>query len=493
MTDRTTERELDASALAAASSWTEVLERTALPSAEHMAAARECLKRVGRASTDPARLEVYCALFDALVAAQRALDEHARLQADMAPPVPAEAGPVVTGPVDAYALEIADHASEVALTASEPAAIAALAQTVTALRMVLAMTGPHPGPLPEVVAEVMRARTEKEARAELEAIRAEADRQMSELEDVRDQLTEEVQGLRIEAKRWRDRAEPAEKLARARLAEAEKLGRQLAQQGPARRAVLLETMRRLGTWAPGFEEMDDQELEQHAGAAIERCARAEERVTVMAQELASAWSRAQLGRRATDPVELAYNTAHVLVDTARRARELRERLDRAETEAEETEKGAHLAELETWETTARGLIVAMEPGLRPSAVEGAELRDMLEATVRRQLERVSAIGERLGREEQASAALRRRADAAETERDDARERLERQADSIDGLQRERDNLRAARDQLLDTDPERVRELETELHSVLGEVRAFLDGPLSEDRDRALHALKARLG
>jgi hypothetical protein len=114
--------------------------------------------------------------------------------------------------------------------------------------------------------------------------------------------------------------------------------------------------------------------------------------------------------------ELGYVTASRDAQ-ARELRELRAQLDAATAAPHPAE-----AERDRWTGVALELMRLVEPG-HYTGDAGAELRAALIAAVRRQLARVEAIGERLGREEQISAEQRQRAEAAETERDQYRGQL----------------------------------------------------------------------
>jgi hypothetical protein len=114
---------------------------------------------------------------------------------------------------------------------------------------------------------------------------------------------------------------------------------------------------------------------------------------------------------------------------ARELRTLRAELSAARDGREEAmlDAAATQTELDHWTGAALELIRQMEPG-HCTGEDGAELRGALATAVRRQLDRVEAIGQRLGREEQISAAQRQRAEVAEAERDMLRQAVERAAE-----------------------------------------------------------------
>lgn len=253
----------------------------------------------------------------------------------------------------------------------------------------------------------------------------------------------------------------------------------------SRRAGYRWVLAQLGNNVPGFDDMSTEELAEAARTRLAEVTKEAGQVQLMTADLERAGRRLQHGLEEVtylpprdQPIQLAAALV-ALADRSYRARsaalarqrELEDQLTviaeegapelaaaraerdmltrardaqaaelrvlRAERDAAEGRSAsahAELAtargELERWTGAALELVRLMEPGATP-AEEGTHLRAALAESVRRQLGRVSAIGDRLGREEQISAEQRRRAEAAElerdrlrAERDDLREEIE---------------------------------------------------------------------
>lgn len=290
----------------------------------------------------------------------------------------------------------------------------------------------------------------------------------------------------------------------------------------SRRAGYRWTLAQLGMNAPGFDQMGADELREEAttvvartlaeaqalGLVVKELARAErllgqdydgspsmlhtlpgpDRSTELAAQvvrLADRARRAALERQTELEDQLAelrpdmdlatVRAERDMLTKARDAQATELRALRAELTAARDDRDAAIsaphpaeAELERWTGAALELIRLMEPG-HYTGTDGTELRAALIAAVRRQLDRVEAIGQRLGREEQISAEQRRRAEMAEARVADleealAAERSERSEPSPDqwvGVLRERDRQRE-RITTLESERDRLRRRVTEL-------------------------------
>jgi hypothetical protein len=221
----------------------------------------------------------------------------------------------------------------------------------------------------------------------------------------------------------------------------------------SRRAGYLWTLAQLGNSAPGYADMTADQLREVATTRLGQVLQDGAKLRKVAKELVRVGGLLSRGLDVGPfildqeaPLQLAATVARLALDATKarsaafaRQRELEDALDelrddggpalaaaRAErdmlTKARDAqaaelrqlreERDDVEAELKRWTDTALELTYALEPGPR-LIQDSAPLRAELAARVRRQLDRVSAIGERLGREEQISAEQRRRAEAAE--------------------------------------------------------------------------------
>lgn len=408
----------DMAALAAstAQGWAHALNTVARPAAEHLEAAQEALT---------------------------VLQRHDRPRGPL--------GAVPRFPAVARTLEAALEAARLRVDGSRPAGSITIAELRGALDELTALgLGARPlDPLTQAVRDDGAADRIAELEQELEES-LEQYRGMVEALDRQRQLRDRFE---LEAAQARKET----KLAHAGHSAAVDAGRQ--EQDRQRLRWLLA---QLGMNAPGFDEMPPEELRETASQALGATLKEAQALRLVVKELARAGRRLQAGLDGLTflpseekPVELA-EAVSGLADQSYRARqaalarqaELEDQLAMAETapapdevlirqldhvtavrdaeavklratlaelEAAQRERDGSRADVERWTGNAIELIRAMEPGLTPQNLEGQALRHALAAAVRRQVDRVEAIGDRLGREEKISAEQRRRAEAAEAE------------------------------------------------------------------------------
>lgn len=314
----------------------------------------------------------------------------------------------------------------------------------------IALAGPgvNPDLAGQEIAEALKARVE-ELEAELEEAGEETAAAIEREDAARSETARQVQ-LRDRFEREAAEARRAEKGAHSGHSAAVEAGRQ-AQDRQRLRWLLAQ----LGTNAPGFDDMPLEELRETASQALGHTLKDAQALRLTARELRRAGQLLQRGLDGLtylpgedDPLDLGASVVALAdrVASARRAAlarqsELEDQLAMAETapapdevltrqlehvsadrdriERARADLVARLAEaepeLERWTIAGPALVRMMEPGLSLDHLEGEALRAAVIAAVRRQLDRVEAIGGRLGREGQISAEQRRRAEAAEAE------------------------------------------------------------------------------
>lgn len=410
----------DMAALAAstAQGWAHALNTVARPAPEHLEAAQEALT---------------------------VLQRHDRPRGPL--------GAVPRFPAVARTLEAALEAARLRVDGGRPAGSITIAELRDALDELGAL-GLGARPLDGALAQAVR---DDGALARIEELEA-------ELEEGAAQLTAAIEredAAQERAKRATDQRDRFEReAAEARRAEKGAHAGHSAAIAAARQAQDRERLRwllaQLGMNPPGFDEMPPEELRETASQALGATLKEAQALRPVMKELRTAGRRLQAGLDGLtylpgddNPLKMAEAVGGLAdrVAASRRAalarqRELEDQLAMAETAPAPDEALQRqldfvtadrdriairerlamveverlrpaLAELERWNSAVPELVRTMEPGLSLERLEGTALRAALIAAVRRQLERVEAIGQRLGREEQTSAEQRRRAEAAE--------------------------------------------------------------------------------
>jgi predicted nucleic acid-binding Zn-ribbon protein len=290
--------------------WVDTLNWWTLPQPEHMQAARTCLIQLRVAERNGTHAHAGLRLAQALKDAQDRLDAAGTVKeevTDQAPGSVAIAEPAPEPPAEPRQITVAEL-------------VAALDQLRDAGLILADVVRPEPEQPDDRAALDLAMKLQAEHEAELDAIRTETER---ELADTERELAGAQTALRDLGEKFRRAQAEATSVSQLRsrvgslTAEIGQLRqREAVLRNGQRRAVLLEVLKRLGMWAPGFEDMPPDELEHAAGTAIDEANKATVRLTEVLKHLDSAWFKGHLGPIESDPVKRAQQLGAALV-TAR--------------------------------------------------------------------------------------------------------------------------------------------------------------------------------